>query len=345
MTISDDPEAFRAVRRSQLDSVTCGEELAKLLAEQYARADVSLRELELRSNKAGGTRLARATCSDMLAGRRFPKKAVMVAFLRACQVPDEQLADWARAWERVRIAQLSTAPISTAQVSVAQPSSAEPGGPVLEHSPGELAGGSAIAGQNTQPVVGKPVRGRKPVRRRIGLVVGLIAATGLATAIGLSAFVDPGSAPRRLTDDGRAFSSGGSSRFIVAVDPAHTEIKLTRRLDAIVARQTATVTVNGALAAVWQPLHGGPRIWKDQSVVLPSVLTVGRRQLTITNTFVSSELDFNEFTYFVDQKVDGDWSRADTVNVGAEHADSEAAHRYRITNQTWVGTRDLDYLR
>ncbi|TDD34159.1 XRE family transcriptional regulator [Actinomadura sp. KC06] len=350
VTISDDPEAFRAVRRSELDAVTCGEELARLLAEQYARADVSLRELELRSNKAGGTRLARATCSDMLAGRRFPKKAVMVAFLRACQVPEEQLADWARAWERVRIAQLptapvSTAPVSTTQVSVAQLSSTEPGGPVLEHSSGELTGGSAIAGQNTQPVMDKPVRGRKPVRRRIGLLVGLIAATVLATAIGLLAFADPGSPPRRLTDDGRAFSSGGSSQFIVAVDPAHTEIRLTRRLDAIIAGQTATITVNGALAAVWQPLHGGPRVWKNQSVVLPSVLTVGRRQLTITNTFVSSELDFNEFTYFVDQKIDGDWSRADTVNVGTEHAGSEAAHHYRITNQTWVGTRDLNYLR
>ncbi|MFI0410491.1 hypothetical protein [Actinomadura sp. 3N508] len=276
----------------------------------------------------------------MLAGRRFPKKAVMLAFLRGCQVPEEQLADWARAWERVRIAQLPTA-----QVIAAQPASAEPGGPVLENSPGEVEGGSAIAGQTTLPIKGKPVRGRKPARRRIGYVAGLIAATGLATTIGLLTFADPGSPPRHLTDDGRAFGRGGSSRFIVAVDPAHTVIRLTRRLDAMIAGQTATITVNGALAAVWQPLDGGPRGWKDQSVVLPSVLTVGRRQLTITNTFVSSELDFNEFTYFVEQKVDGDWSRADTVNVGTEHPESEAAHHYRITNQSWVGARDLDYLR
>lgn len=317
MTISDDPEASRAVRRSDLDSVTCGEELARLLAEQYARADASLRELELRADKAGGTRLARATCSDMLAGRRFPKKAVMVAFLRACQVPEEQLPDWVRAWERVKIAQLSS-------------SAPEDGG--------------GTAGQDTQPVMGIPAGGRRPARRRIGLLVGLTAVAGLAAAIGFTALTDPGSPPQHLTDDGRAFGRGGSSRFIVRVNPAHTEIRLTRRLDAIIAKQTATVTVDGALAAVWPPLQGGPRSWKDQSVVLPSALTMGRRQLAITNTFVSSELDFNEFAYFVDQKVDGTWSRADTVDVGPDHPGSEAAHQYRITNQNWGGTRRLSYL-
>ncbi|MFA1547977.1 hypothetical protein [Actinomadura chokoriensis] len=344
VTISDDPEASRAVRRSELDSVACTEELARLLAEQYARADVSLRELELRANRAGGTRLARATCSDMLAGRRFPKKAVMVAFLRACQVPDGQLPDWERAWERVKISQISTAQVST-QVSVAQPAGAEHDGPAPQYSSSEPKGGSAPAGQNSQPVMGKAVRDRKPARRRIGLSIGLAAAAGLAAAIGLLALTDPGSPPQGLTDDGRAFSRGGSSRFNVTVNPAHTEIRLTRRLDAIIARQTATVTVDGALAAVWQPLQGGPRIWKDQSIVLPPALTVGHRRLAIVNTFVSSELDFNEFTYFVDQKVDGAWSRADTVNVGPDHPDSEAEHDYRITDQTWVGARRLSYLK
>lgn len=328
MTISDDPEASRAVRRSELDAVACAEELARLLAEQYARADVSLRELELRTNRAGGTRLARATCSDMLAGRRFPKKAVMVAFLRACQVPEEHLPDWERAWERVKISQISAAQVSTAQVSVAQVSAAEP---------------SAAGRDGPAPEEGERVRDRKRVRRRIVLSIGLVAAAGLAAAIGLLALTDPASPPRRLTDDGRAFSSGGSSQFVVTVNPAHTEIRLTRRLDAIIAGQTATVTVDGALAAVWQPLHGGPRIWKDQSIVLPSVLTAGHSRLALTNTFVSSEFDFNEFTYFVDQKVDGVWSRADTVDIGADHPGSEAEHHYRITNQTWAGKRALSY--
>ncbi|WP_375027175.1 hypothetical protein [Actinomadura sp. GTD37] len=279
----------------------------------------------------------------MLAGRRFPKKAVMVAFLRACHVPEEQLPDWQRAWERVKISQVSAAQVSAAQVSMAQPSGAEQDGPAPRDSSDEPEAGCATASRDGRPVMGKPVRDRKRARRRIGLPIGLAAATALATAIGLLVLHDGGPPVRRLTDDGRAFSRGGSSRFVVTVDPAHTEIRLTRRLDAIIAGQTATVTVDGALAAVWQPLHGGPRIWKDQSVVLPSALTAGRRRLAITNTFVSSELDFNEFTYFVDQKVNGVWSRADTVDVGTDHPGSEAGHHYRITNQTWVGTRRLSY--
>ncbi|YCK32801.1 hypothetical protein ACNF49_01435 [Actinomadura sp. ATCC 39365] len=86
-----------------VESVSCHEGLVRLLAEQFARADVSLRELQARADRAGGPRLPRATCADMLAGRRFPKKAVMVTFLRACGVPEHRVPEWERAWERVRI--------------------------------------------------------------------------------------------------------------------------------------------------------------------------------------------------------------------------------------------------
>ncbi|WP_285495148.1 hypothetical protein [Actinomadura sp. NBRC 104425] len=296
---------------------------------------MSLRELELRASKAGGTRLPRATCSDMLAGRRFPKKAVMVAFLRACQVPEEQIPGWERAWERVKISQMSAAQAVKTRIPGAEQDAADP-----QRPSGESEDGGATATRNTDG----PVRGRTRLWRRIGVFVGPAAATGAATAIGLMTLTDSG-APRTLTDDGRAFGSGGSSRFTVIVDPAHSEIRLTRRLDAAIARQTATVAVNGELAEIWHPLHGEAQGWKEQSIVLPPALTVGRRRLTITNTFVSSALDFNEFTYFVDQKVDGVWSRADTVDIGQNHPDSEAAHHYRIANQTWYGTRHLRCLK
>jgi transcriptional regulator with XRE-family HTH domain len=39
----------------------------------------------------------------MLKGVRFPRKAVMVNFLRACGVHDDRLAPWFRAWERVAV--------------------------------------------------------------------------------------------------------------------------------------------------------------------------------------------------------------------------------------------------
>ncbi|MEV6711501.1 hypothetical protein AB0M48_05575 [Lentzea sp. NPDC051208] len=317
----------------------------RLLAEQYARADVSLRELELRADRAGGPRLARATCSDMLAGRRFPKKAVMVTFLRACQVPQEQLADWERAWERTKVTQISIArDFAPEQQDVRTPDCSRSASEDGESWEGSTQDGVTMAAQKTQPVGSKPGRGRNPAWRRLVLSAGL-AATCLATAIGFSAFTDSGTpAQRDVIDDGRAFDSGGSSRFVITVNPVNTEVRLIRRLDAGIARQTASVTVDGALAAIWQPLPEGPHGWKDQSVVLPPALTQGRRELTITNTFVSSDVDFNEFTYFIDHKVDGVWSRADTVDVGPNHLDSEAAHHYRITNENWSGTHTFRYV-
>jgi hypothetical protein len=272
----------------------------------------------------------------MLAGRRFPKKAVMVAFLRACRLPEEQLPDWERAWERIKVS----------QITAAQDSGAEQDGPVLESSLGEPQDGAATASRPAQPVVGKPVRGRRTAWRRVGLLAGPAAAAGLLAVVGVSAFTDSGTSPEGVViDDGRAFGKGGSSRFTVTVDPANSGVRLTRRLDAGIAKQTALVAVDGALAAVWQPLHGGPHGWREQSVLLPSKLTLGRPRLTITNTFVSSELDFNEFTYFVHHKVDGDWTLADTLDVGPNHLGSEAAHHYRITNQSWADTHPFTYLK
>lgn len=336
MTTSDDPAASPAVRRSELDSVTSAQDLVRLLVEQHARADASLRELELRADRAGGVRLARATCADMLAGRRIPKKAVMLAFLRACHVPEDQLPDWERAWERAKIAQLPTAPASTTEHDE----------PLSERPSGVSEDDNAPVGQETEPVVARPGRRRGFAWRRIGFWAGPAVAAGLIVALGLFALTDAGPPSQRsVTDDGRAFTEGGSSRFTVTIDAANTEVRLVRRLDAGIAKQTASVAVDGALAAVWQPLHEGPHGWEDQTVVLPRTLTLGRRSLTISNTFVSSELDFNEFSYFVYQQVNGDWSRADTVDVGPNHLDSEAAHHYRITNQTWSGTHLFRYLK
>ncbi|WP_162795509.1 hypothetical protein [Nonomuraea lactucae] len=207
--MSEDPAGGEA-SRSGVESVTCHEDLVRLLAEQLARADMSLRELQLRADRAGGTRLPRATCADMLAGRRFPKKAFMVAFLRACQVPEHRLPAWERAWERARVARMPTTP--------------------------------AQAGQAEQAPV---------PRRRRRLPAVLIALTAVAAAVAL--VVVPWGAPRRgaseaagraVTDDGRAFGPGGSSRFTVSIHPANTGIRLTRRLDATIAQQRATITVD-----------------------------------------------------------------------------------------------------
>ncbi|MFC5826338.1 hypothetical protein [Nonomuraea insulae] len=310
---AEDVRLVRETPECGLASVSRHEELVRLLAEQFVRADASLRELQARADKAGGTRLPRATCADMLAGRRFPKKAVMVAFLRACQVPEGQVPAWEQAWERVRVAQL-------------------PG-----QEPAEIT---------VPPPVPAPDR-----RRRGAVVVAMLASLAAAAALGVLVgawMPEPGASEtpgRTLTDDGRAFGQDGSSRFTVTVDPANTGVRLIRRLDAGIGMQSATITVNGSPAGSWQPLPVERAYrWKDQSVDIPPSLSAGRRSLTVVNTFVSSNQDFNEFLYVVKQRVNGVWTTADTVDVGPEHPADEKAHHYRIDDrQTFAGVQSFDY--
>lgn len=89
-----------------LDAVTTREELAQRLRDLHARADSpSLRNLETWALKHGKEALSRSTLSDMLGGRRFPKKARMLVFLQGCGVPENKLVPWRRAWERIAAAE------------------------------------------------------------------------------------------------------------------------------------------------------------------------------------------------------------------------------------------------
>lgn len=84
-----------------LASVTTYGELAALLQTVHLRADrPSLRTLEART-RHDETPLSKTVVSEMLKGVRFPRRAVMVNFLRACGVRDDHMAAWLRAWERV----------------------------------------------------------------------------------------------------------------------------------------------------------------------------------------------------------------------------------------------------
>ena len=123
-------------------------------------------------------------------------------------------------------------------------------------------------------------------------------------------------------DDGRAFGSGGSSKFTVAIDPDNQGVRLTRRLDQSVANQVADVLVNGTKVARWTALPQSTGHFVDQSVDLPASVTAGKSQLTITNQFVSSAVDFNEFTYWADSVVSGGTKRTDTVDVGDTASES-----------------------
>jgi D-arabinan exo alpha-(1,3)/(1,5)-arabinofuranosidase (non-reducing end) len=147
-----------------------------------------------------------------------------------------------------------------------------------------------------------------------------------------------------ITDDGRGFGAGGFSEFTVAIDPANQGVRLTRRLDTRIGYQRADVLVDGVVAAQWIGLPATPGgRWADLTVDLPASATAGKSAITIRNVFVYSELDFNEFHYWVDSRVGGALVRTDAVDVGAEHAGDETAHQYRIQNPTYVATPRFTY--
>ncbi|MFI7418526.1 hypothetical protein [Nonomuraea sp. NPDC049684] len=348
------------------ESVTCHEDLVRLLAEQFARADVSLRELQARADRAGGVRLPRSTCADMLAGRRFPKKAVMVAFLRGCRVPDHRLPAWERAWDRVRISRLPAGAWDdrSSQASDDPPPSAPgPAGPALPGEAAAVPAGPGLPGEAASVVGGG---GARRAVLLAGIAVPVAAALALAVVVALrltgrpeprpevasGQTVDPGrtvesgqtvDSGQIVTDDGRAFPRGGSSRFTVSVSPANTGVRLIRRLDAGVALQDATITVDGVPAARWRPLlEDAVHKWRNQIVDLPPRLTAGRRALTVVNTCVSDS-GFNEFLYTVEHRINGVWSVADRVDVGPEHPASEAAHDYRVVRGDWAHHQTFAY--
>ncbi|HWD81127.1 MAG TPA: hypothetical protein VG497_19675, partial [Kribbella sp.] len=138
---------------------------------------------------------------------------------------------------------------------------------------------------------------------------------------------------KSLTDDGRAFIGGSS--FTMKIDPANTGVKLTRRMDLRIGNQRAKILVDGAPAGEWAPLKAQGAQWYDQSVDLPAALTAGKSQITITNQFVSSDLDFNEFAYWVDS--------GDKLDVGPNHVADEQAHGYSISKQNWSGEHAMTY--
>ena len=148
--------------------------------------------------------------------------------------------------------------------------------------------------------------------------------------------------PTSVTATGRAFGKGGSSTFTMKINPDNNGVVLTRRLDPSVASQVATVAVNGDIVARWAPNAGnGLGQWAEESVTIPGNITSGKTQLTITNSFVSSALDFNEFTYWAYSVVNGTNTLTDQLQVG--DVNSEFTHGYSIADQTWTGVRTYDY--
>jgi transcriptional regulator with XRE-family HTH domain len=84
-----------------VSSVLTRDDLAAMLRKVHIRADrPSLRALEAEARHYK-TPLSKTVVSEMLKGTRFPRKAVMLSFLRACGVAEKAMEPWRRSWERV----------------------------------------------------------------------------------------------------------------------------------------------------------------------------------------------------------------------------------------------------
>ncbi|KAA9152243.1 DUF2961 domain-containing protein [Amycolatopsis acidicola] len=139
-------------------------------------------------------------------------------------------------------------------------------------------------------------------------------------------------------DDGRAFGPGNST-FRAAIAPDNEGVRITRRYDPGIGDQRALLGVDGKTVGEWTSGPARPGEWADQSIEIPAASTAGRSSLQLTNTFESSSLDFNEFSYEVHSKIGGQWVRTDLVDVGPNRVSDEAVHGYRITGATWQGLR------
>ena len=142
------------------------------------------------------------------------------------------------------------------------------------------------------------------------------------------------------TDDGRAHK--GTSQFTMAINSANQGVFLKRRFDYGVGNQKATVSVNGQQAGTWFT-SGSDAVnhWRDSTFFIPRSFTANKSSITVTITFVSSDIDWNEFTYWAYSVVGDGRVQTDTLNVG--NSSSESAHNYTITNQSWSGTRAFTY--
>jgi transcriptional regulator with XRE-family HTH domain len=121
--------------------VTTMDELATLLRTVHLRADrPSLRTLEART-RHDLTPLSKTAVSEMLKGTRLPRKAVMVAFLKACGEHDDRIEAWRRAWDRIAdVEHGSGSP-------VAAPALSQPAQGAATGSGGALGAGTAEAEQ------------------------------------------------------------------------------------------------------------------------------------------------------------------------------------------------------
>lgn len=139
-----------------------------------------------------------------------------------------------------------------------------------------------------------------------------------------------------ITDNGHATT--GYSEFKMKIEPNASKVILTRRFDSWVANQKANVYIDGALAGEWfedvkDPIYQ----WRNANFEIPTSFTSGKSEITIKIEFVSSDLDWNEFHY---------WIYCDEVltdEIDVANSTSEAEHNYVVNPKNWSGSLCSQY--
>ncbi|UNI22375.1 hypothetical protein JDV02_008270 [Purpureocillium takamizusanense] len=206
----------------------------------------------------------------------------------------------------------------------------------------------AVAGGALSKKIGRHVKGK--IAGKSGSVE-LGRGCGVVTQLALRLPSVPATA--YVQDDGRAFGPGGGSTFRLALDPNNKRCRITRRVDRSIGNQRVKVTVDGAEVATDSGAAANGT-WMDQTVDIPATVTRGKSHVAVTVDCLSSDLDCNEFFYALHCQADGpwatrgyvpseEWTLMDVLNVGWNNGNDEAAHGYKIENQTWEGLRQYKY--
>ncbi|MBM3128617.1 MAG: DUF2961 domain-containing protein [Chloroflexi bacterium] len=99
-----------------------------------------------------------------------------------------------------------------------------------------------------------------------------------------------------IGDTGRAHR--GHSEFAMTIQPANVGVILRRRLDYGIGNQNADVYADGARVGSWYRAGSNSARWRDDDFLIPVSFTQGKSKITIRVVFVSSDGDWNEFTYW-----------------------------------------------
>jgi hypothetical protein len=139
-----------------------------------------------------------------------------------------------------------------------------------------------------------------------------------------------------VSDDGRATTQ--YTEFDMEIDSAASEVKIVRRFDYCIGNQKANVYVDGDLAGqVYMAGNDCVNKWRNEEFVIDSALVAGKDTVRIKYQFVSGDLDWNEFYYWM--ICDNDT----TDELDVRNAASESEHNYYIHQPVWDGDREFSY--